>query len=624
MHLKSAMLGLIFVPLLISMAQGAHAQAAAERGATTPSAAAAAAVVAHGETLFKTRCASCHDPAVDRAPPKVSLARHFPDDIATALKTGIMQPMAAGLSDADIDSIAAYLGADGMTEQAADPAACASTAKFSMSGAGWNGWSIDARNSREQRNPGLSKSDVPRLKVKWSMTYTGGRYGQPTIVGGRLFLTSSSGRIYSLDANTGCMHWRFDADAGVRTTPLIGRVMGGSPSGYLMFFGDFQRNEYALDAATGKLQWKVKLETHVRGTLTGAPALYKNLLYVPISSWEETAGGIGSYECCTARGALAALNAKDGRLVWKTYTIEQAPQPTVKNSAGTQMYGPAGGAVWSAPTIDEKRRSLYIGTGDSYTDVKENGSDAIIALDLATGKVKWRNQVTENDSFLIGCYRPGTANCPTVVGPDHDFGASPILFKLRNGKDIILAGQKSGAVFGVDPDHGKTLWRSQVGAGSAMGGIEWGMAADDERLYVAVADLFAPPPKGKPGLFALDPASGTQFWFSAAPKIPCGFSGRCFNAQSAAPTVIPGVVLSTTTDGHLRAYSADEGKILWDFDTAGQKYQTINGVQDQMGGPLDVAGPTLAGGMLYIISGYAGALGGPPNNVLLVFSVDGK
>jgi polyvinyl alcohol dehydrogenase (cytochrome) len=621
---KSRTFALNAGPLLfIALAAGAFAQQqATERRAT--SAAAAAAVVAHGETLFKTRCASCHDPAVDRAPPKLALTRHFPDDLAATLKTGVMQPMAAGLSDADIDSIAAYLSSDGMTEQADDPAACASTAKFSLSGPGWNGWSIDARNSRQQRSPGLSKSDVPRLKVKWSMTYIGGRYGQPTVVGGRLFLTSSSGRIYSLDAKSGCMHWRFDADAGVRTTPVIGRVMGGSPSGYLMFFGDFQRNEYALDAATGKLQWKVKLEKHPRGTLTGAPALYKGRLYVPISSWEETAGGIGTYECCTARGALAALDAKDGRLVWKTYTIEQEPQPTGKNSAGTQMYGPAGGAVWSAPTIDEKRRAIYIGTGDSYTDVKENGSDAIIALDLATGKVKWRNQVTENDSFLMGCYRPGTANCPTVMGPDHDFGASPILFKLPSGKDIILAGQKSGAVFGMDPDDGKTRWRNKLGAGSAMGGIEWGMAADDKRLYVAVADLFAPPPKGKPGLFALEPATGAELWNTPAPKIACGFSGRCFNAQSAAPTVIPGVVFSTTTDGHLRAYSTDEGKILWDFDTAAQKYQTINGVKDQVGGTLDVAGPTLADGLMYIISGYAGAMSGPPNNVLLVFSVDGK
>jgi polyvinyl alcohol dehydrogenase (cytochrome) len=614
----------IFVSSIV-IAPGALAQEIAERPASTDSAAAAAAVVARGETLFKARCASCHDPAIERAPPKVALARRFPDDIATTLKTGVMQPMAAGMSDEDIHAIATYLGADGMTEQAGDPPACARSGKFSLSGPGWNGWSIDARNSRFQPDPGLSNANVSRLKVKWSMTYTGGRYGQPIIVGGRLFLTSSSGRIYSLDAKTGCMHWRFDADAGVRTTPIIGPLKGGAPGGYLMYFGDFQRNVYALDAASGKLQWKMNVEKHPRSVLTGAPVLYQGLLYVPLSSWEETAGGVGSYGCCTARGGLAALDAKDGRLVWKTYAIQQAPQPTVKNAAGTQMYGPAGAAVWSAPTIDAKRRLVYIGTGDTYTDVKENGSDAIMALDLASGKIKWRNQVTENDSFLMGCNRGGTVNCPTVLGPDHDFGASPILFTLPNGKDIILAGQKSGVAFGMDPDHdGKTIWRNKVGNGGALGGIEWGMAADLKRLYVAVADLGLPPPKGKAGLFALDPASGDQQWYTAAPKVTCSYGGRCLLGQSAAPTVIPGLVLATTIDGHLRAYGASDGKIVWDFDTAAQKYQTINGVKDQSGGSLDVAGPVLAGGLMYIISGYAGALGGAPDNVLLVFSVDGK
>jgi polyvinyl alcohol dehydrogenase (cytochrome) len=322
---------------------------------------------------------------------------------------------------------------------------------------------------------------------------------------------------------------------------------------------------------------------------------------------------------------LAALDAKLGRLVWKTYAIEQEPQPTAKNSAGTQMYGPAGAAVWSAPTIDARRAVVYIGTGDTYTDVKENGSDAIIALDLATGKVKWRNQVTENDSFLMGCSRSGTVNCPTVVGPDHDFGASPILFRLPNGKDIILAGQKSGVAFGMDPDdNGKTVWRNKVGNGGALGGIEWGMAADTQQLYVAVADLGLPPPRGKAGLYALDPASGDQRWYTPAPKVPCSYSGRCLLGQSAAPSVIPGLVFSTTIDGHLRAYDAKDGRIVWDFDTAGQKYQTINGVKDQSGGSLDVAGPVLAAGMMYIISGYAGALGGVPNNVLLAFSIDAK
>jgi polyvinyl alcohol dehydrogenase (cytochrome) len=343
------------------------------RGETqSPSAAAAVEttteLAAKGEGLFKARCASCHDPAVDRAPSKDRLARRFPDDITAALTTGAMQPMAAGLAHEEIHAIVIYLTGDGASEPTADPVACRTSwfsRRFSLSGAGWNGWSIDARNSRMQPNPGLTGADIPRMKVKWSMAYVGGRYGQPTIAGGRLFLTSSSGRIYSLDAKTGCMHWRYDASAGVRTTAVIGQFKGSSPSGYLVYFGDFQRVVYALDAASGKLVWKVNVEAHPRSVLTGAPTLYKDMLYVPLSSWEETAGGVGAYACCTARGGLAAINAKTGQIIWKTYAISQAPAPTVKNIAGTQMYGPAGAAVWSAPTIDSKRHLVYIGTGDS-------------------------------------------------------------------------------------------------------------------------------------------------------------------------------------------------------------------------------------------------------------------
>jgi polyvinyl alcohol dehydrogenase (cytochrome) len=602
--------------------------------AEVPSTGAAAAaestteLAAKGEGLFKARCASCHDPAVDRAPPKDRLARRFPDDITAALTTGVMQPMAVALGRDEIHAIVVYLTGDGANEATADPARCRTSwfsRRFDLSGAGWNGWSIDPQNSRMQPNPGLTAADLRRMKVKWSMAYVGGRYGQPTIAGGRLFLTSSSGRIYSLDAKTGCMHWRYDASAGVRTTAVIGQFKGSSPSGYLVYFGDFQRNVYALDAASGKLAWKANVEQHPRSVLTGAPVIYKDVLFVPLSSWEETAGGVGSYACCTARGGLVALNARTGRVIWKTYAIAQAPAPTVKNIAGTQMYGPAGAAVWSAPTIDSKRHVVYIATGDSYTDVVENGSDAIIALDLTTGEVKWRNQVTENDSFLMGCF-PGrsTANCPTKVGPDHDFGSSPILITLPNGKDIVLAGQKSGAAFGMDPDDGgKTIWRNKIGAGSALGGIEWGMASDHKRLYVPSTDP-ARVPNAKPGLFALNPATGEQVWFAPAPKVACSFSGRCANGQSAAPTVIPGFVLSTTQDGHLRAYNADDGTIVWDFDTAGQKYRTINGISNQSGGTLDMASPTVAAGMMFLISGYAGAAGGTSDNVLLAFSVDGR
>ena len=308
------------------------------------------------------------------------------------------------------------------------------------------------------------------------------------------------------------------------------------------------------------------------------------------------------------------------------FAIDRPPTLTIKNSAGTQMYGPAGAAIWSSPTVDAKRDRLYFATGNSYTDTKEDGSDAVVAVDLASGRTVWRHQVTENDDDLSGCTSGRKlVNCPTTRGHDYDFGASPILVPLSNGKDVLVAGQKSGVVFGIDPGSGVVLWRTQVGVGGFLGGIEWGMATDGQKLYVANADVIVAE-NGRPGLFALDPATGKDSWYVPSPKVTCGWtvSSPCFNAQSAAPFAIPGVIFAGTTDGHERAYATADGRILWDFDTARGAYRTINGTDNQAGGPIDVSSGSLANGILYVISGYRGILGGGSNNVLLAFSVDGR
>jgi polyvinyl alcohol dehydrogenase (cytochrome) len=581
--------------------------------------------VRQGNEIFKERCAGCHEPATNRAPDKAQLESRSPDQIQHALKEGVMQPMTVGLTDADIGAVVAYLAHESASRPEGDPPRCASSPAFSLSQPGWNGWSIDARNDRFQPRPRLSAADLPKLKVKWSMAYVGGRYGQPTVAGGRLFLTSSSGRIYALDPKIGCMYWRFDADAGVRTTPLVGRIEGATASGYVMYFGDFSRQVYALDPRDGTLIWKSEAESHPRGALTGAFALYQNTLYVPLSSSEEALGGVGSYGCCTHRGGVAALEAGSGRHLWTTYAIDTEPHSTIRNASGVQQYGPAGASVWSAPTIDARRGVLYIGSGDSFTDVEENGSDAIIAIDLESGAVRWRQQMTVHDTFLVGCTQPGTINCPAKLGPDHDFGASPMLLSLAGGRDILVAGQKSGIAYGLDPDaRGKPLWRKPLGNGGWLGGIEWGMAADSRRIYIPISDAGNLPPDNHSGLMALDPRTGSQFWYQRAPQVECHFTGRCFNAQSAAPSAIPGVVLSSTMDGHVRAYLADSGRIVWDFDSAAQTYQTINGVKDQHGGSLDVASPIVVDGMLFFISGYSGPLGGVPNNVVLALAPDDR
>jgi polyvinyl alcohol dehydrogenase (cytochrome) len=586
-------------------------------------------ISSRGETVFRQTCASCHEPAIGRAPSREQLATFTPERIVESLTSGAMQPMAATLTGPDVRSVATYLAGRqplGSSTMAADPPTCPmGGAAFSTHDGDWNGWSIDPRNERLQPNPGLTPADIPRLRVKWAFNYSGGKYGQPTIVGGRLFLTSINGEVYSLDEKTGCMFWRFTQAAPSRTTVSVGSAPGVAPSGYAAYFGDLSANVYAVDAASGALLWKTSVDSHPRSVLTGAPTLFKDRLYVPVSSWEETVAAVSTYSCCTFRGSLVALDRASGKTIWKTYAIERSPATTRKNSAGIQMHGPAGAAVWSAPTVDAKHNRVYFDTGNSYTDVAEGGSDAVIAVDLASGAIIWRQQLTRGDNSLSGC-SPGSQlpNCPRVAGQDSDFGAAPILLTLASGKDILVAGQKSGTVRGIDPDSGEVIWRTQVGVGGFMGGVEWGMASDGQRLYVANADVLTSQ-DGRPGLFALDPATGKDLWYAPSPRVGCHWAGMpCFNAQSAAPSVIPDAIFAGTTDGHERAYASADGKVLWDFDTAGHPYRTINGAGDRTGGPIDVSSGTIGDGMLFVISGYLGNLGGRSDNLLLAFSVDGS
>jgi polyvinyl alcohol dehydrogenase (cytochrome) len=378
---------------------------------------------------------------------------------------------------------------------------------------------------------------------------------------------------------------------------------------------------YSVNAETGDLIWKTKIEDHALSRVTGSPVLYRDRLYVPVSSIEEVAGRDSKYECCKFRGSLLALDALSGKVLWKSFTVQEEPKPFKKNSAGTQMYGPAGGAIWSAPTIDPKRKLVYVATGNSYTDVPTGHSDAIMAFDLETGSLKWTNQVTPKDNFLVNCRQPGVGNCPEEAGPDHDFGSSPILRTLPNGKQILLAGQKSAVIYALDPDkNGKVLWQARLGGGGALGGIEWGFAADERNVYVPVADTTGP--ERKPGLTALQILTGKQLWQVPAPPANCSWGQvRCNNSQSAAATLIPGVIFSGTVDGHLRAYATKDGTIIWDVDTA-LPIATVNGGLTS-GGALDGGGPTIANGVLYTNSGY-GRIVGQPGNLLLAFTVDGK
>ena len=478
----------------------------------------------------------------------------------------------------------------------------------------WNGWGADASNSRYQPKPGLTAADVPKLKLKWAFGFPGGTqaYGNPSVVAGRVFVGSDNGTVYALDADSGCTYWSFKADGGVRSAPSVGRAGNRD----VVYFGDLKANVFALDAATGQQIWKKQVDTHAFARVTGAPTLADGKLYVPVSSVEEVPAAQPSYECCTFRGSVVALDAASGNQIWKSYTVQEAPQQLSKNSKGTTLWGPAGAAVWSAPTIDTRKGALYIGTGNSYTSPAVKTSDAVIAMDLKTGKILWWNQATTEDAFLVGC-RPGNENCPKELGPDFDFGNAPMLRALPGGKRILVIGQKSGIVWGLDPDNeGKVVWQFKAGKGGALGGIEWGSAADEQAAYIPVSDVLAAPNEAG-GLFALKLATGEKIWNTPAPKLECNSGRGCTGAQSAPVSVIPGVVFSGSVDGHMRAYSTVDGSIIWDFNTA-REFETVNHVPAK-GGSIDAAGPIVADGLLLTNSGYA-LWKGLPGNVLLAFS----
>ena len=441
----------------------------------------------------------------------------------------------------------------------------------------------------------------------------------PCVVGGRVYVADAEGDVFALDAQTGCIHWTIAVEAGVRSAITIGPR--GSGGGLAAYFGDQSANVYAVAAESGKLLWKIKVDDYFLAAITGAPQLYEGRLFVPVSSREESQVGNPKYPCCAFRGSVVALDAVTGKQIWKTYTIAQQAKPEQKNSVGTQLVGPSGAAVWDAPTLDVKRNVLYVGTGNNFSPPPTNLSDSIVALDMKTGKIKWSRQQTENDIWNGSCRRPDRepAVCPDADSPDFDFGSTSTLVELPGGRQMLIAGNKSGIVWALDPDRqGEIIWQQQVGKGSSGGGVLWGIAADSERVYVPNGFFDPKSPDSAGGMAAIRLNDGHAIWSASNP--PCGDRKPCKQSHPAAVTAIPGVVFSGTMDGWLRAYAAQDGKVLWEYNTA-RDFPTVNGVNAN-GGSMSNAGPTVVGGMLFVNSGYSHHGGILPGNALLAFSTE--
>ncbi|MDE3169560.1 MAG: PQQ-binding-like beta-propeller repeat protein [Acidobacteriota bacterium] len=580
-----------------------------------------------GGEIYATYCATCHEAG---GPPYLNhtiLKEASPDYIVYMLSAGTMHVQGARLTSKQRIDVAEFITGKnlGASPSVAHPAnLCSRPPSANFSGPQWQGWGAELTNARFQSvaDAGLDADQLPHLKLKWAFALRGGftSYAQPTVAGGRVFVGGPLGGVYSLDASTGCTYWEFQANAGVRTAITVA-------SDDRAYFGDLRANVYAVSAATGRPIWQTRLNSHPYARITGSPVLYKGTLYVPVSSREEWMAADAHYPCCTFRGLIAALDSRTGKILWKTYTISEPARPTRKNKIGTQLFGPSGAGLWSTPTIDAERGVLYIGAGNNYSDPTTPLSDAILAVNLKTGKIVWSRQITSNDTYNVSCYRDAPVNCPAKQGPDSDFGSSPILRKLPDGKRVLIVAQKSGIVFGLDPDaQGKIVWQTRIGQGGPLGGVEWGPAADAGTVFAALSDLtFAPGAEGlKPdpkiggGLFAMSISDGEVLWKTLPPSGGCS-EPQCSPAQSSAVSGMPGVVFSGADDGHLRAYSTSDGKILWDFDAA-REFTTVNGVPAR-GGAIDGGGPAIAGGMVFVDSGY-GSIYGIPGNVLLAFGVE--
>ena len=601
------------------------------------------------EKVYREHCAQCHEGQVERAPQREVLSRLPANLVLQSLNVGKMRMEGWLRTLEEREALSEWITGKKLNDT--DPTVagwCADApGEFAIEEGAprWNGWGVDNANSRFQstEHAGLSAEQVPDLKVKWVFGMPmDARTSQPTVVGGRVFIGSLQGRIYSLDAGTGCLYWSVKTDGGVRSTMVVDSLPGTDPPRYVVYVGDAATNVYALDARTGEEVWKVDvIDDHPAATLTGTPKTLGNRLYISTTALEELSGADPNYECCTFRGKMMALNRFTGKLVWTGYTLDPA-KPTRKNANGVQLWGPSGASIWSSPALDPERNRMYVATGDNYSDPASLTSDAIVAFDLRTGELLWSKQFTPGDAFNVACLQADKTNCPEANGPDLDFASSPILHILPDGRRIILAGQKSGMLHAIDPDKdGEIIWQQRVGKGGLIGGIQWGSAADDKQIYVALSDIgintvqdtdasgttgamadsWANALDGTVGggMFAYDIETGERKWH--VPPVGCDGRPKCSPAQSQAVSAIPGVVFSGSVDSHLRGYSTDTGTVIWDYN-ADQEYDSTNGVKTH-GGSFDGPGPTIANGMVYVMSGYS-FIGGQGGNALMAFSVNGE
>lgn len=622
--IRSFFLVAMFVSLPVSAAG-----AVAEKSLVTAS----EKVSGNGEQLYKDHCEVCHGGSVAKAPALTLLNLMSASSVYRALDQGIMQQQAKVLTDSEKVAVAEYLTGQGLEQQALVPAPqCeGKAAQFDYDQPPISsGWGVDNSNQRHYGDSitSINASNIDQLELSWAFAYPDAirARSQPSLAGGAVHIGSQNGSVFALDQNTGCIRWTFNTVAEVRTAIVIEPWTAGEKASPALYFGDIIGNVYSLNAITGELLWRDRPDDHPSLTLTAAPVLNDGILYVPLSSLEVTQAADPNYACCTFRGGVAAYDASTGKKQWLGYTIDQPPVVVGQNAVGTDRIAPSGSPVWNTPSLDSKRDVMYVGTGENYSSPANDTSDAILAISLKDGSIVWRQQMTAGDAWNMGCETKERINCPPEDGPDYDFGAATIIATNSVGKDIVLAGQKSGEVFGLDPDQGgKILWRKKLGKGGIQGGVHFGMTVSGDTLYVPMSDFDGGPRwpgVAYPGMYAVDITTGEQLWFSPSPEDICKGREFCQPGLSAASSSIVGAAVAGAMDGHLRAYDINNGEMLWDFDTA-ISYQTLNGSSAKGGSIGGASGPVFYQDKMFLNSGY-GIYFHMPGNVLLSFRLPEK
>ncbi len=616
---------LLFLPWVPSTAQAAEARDGAQVFADER----AAKERLPGKQVYELHCAACHNGSVDKAPHRDMLGMMTPASVVASLTAGVMSAQGSALSVADRVLVAEYLTGHSLAEGGPPPLpmCAAGASEFDVDRpTRASGWGQTLANTHEipAATSGISTANVAQLKLRWSLAFPGANRlrSQPTFAAGALHVGSHDGGVYALDQRTGCVRWRFAARGEVRTGIVVESWAAGDQTARpRVFFGDILGNVYALDARSGALLWRHRTDDHPNAVITGSPALHGGRLYVPVSSLEVALAVNPHYECCKARGWVAAYDAGTGELLWKTPTIAEAPRVQSRNAAGTDMYGPSGATVWNTPTIDAARNQLYIGTGENMSSPATLTSDAIMAMDLTTGAVKWNYQATPNDVWNTACDTTTPQSCPPEKGPDFDFGAGTLLFTAANGRQLVVGGQKSGDVHALDPATGALVWKAKVGRGGIQGGVHFGVAANSGAVFVPITDMAdgrtydAPQ---RPGLHAVDGLTGKPLWYVPTPDA-CNGRSFCHPGISQAVTLVGDLVLAGSMDGIVRAHRQDTGAVLWQYDTTAE-HTTATGAVASGGTFGGGAAPVAEDGLLVVSSGY-GIYNHMPGNLLLVFEV---